>query len=193
VAGQHLVRPDGTVGLGIYGGVYVAGMTLAEAKLAIERHLQPHMHNPQVSVDVLGYNSKAYYVIADGGGAGNQVYKMPSTGNDTVLGAIAQIKGLPTVSNSGKIWVARPSANSCNADQVLHVDWDGISMGGDTSTNYQLFPGDRLYVQSDGWIRFDTNFAKIVAPIERVLGIAILGNGAVRGIQNGGNQTGTGF
>lgn len=187
VAGQHLVRPDGTVGLGIYGGVYVAGMTLAEAKLAIERHLQPHMHKPQVSVDVLGYNSKAYYVIADGGGAGNQVYKMPSTGNDTVLGAIAQIKGLPTVSNSGKIWVARPSANSCNADQVLHVDWDGISMGGDTSTNYQLFPGDRLYVQSDGWIRFDTNFAKITAPIERILGIAILGNGAVQGIQNGGN------
>lgn len=190
VAGQHLVRPDGTVGLGIYGGVYVAGMTLAEAKLAIEQHLQQHMHNPQVSVDVLGYNSKSYYVIADGGGAGNQVYKMPSTGNETVLDAIAQIKGLPTVSNSRQIWVARPSANPCNADQRLYVDWDAISMGGDTSTNYQLFPGDRLYVQSDCWIRFDTNFAKITAPFERILGIAILGNGAVQGIQQGGNGLG---
>ena len=190
VAGQHLVRIDGTVGLGIYGGVRVAGMTLAEAKLAIEQHLKPHMHNPQVSVDVLGYNSKSYYVIADGGGAGNQVYELPSTGNDTVLRAIAKIKGLPTVSNSRKIWVARPSSNPCNADQRLYVDWDAISMGGDTSTNYQLFPGDRLYVQSDCWIRFDTNFAKITAPFERILGIAILGNGAVQGIQQGGNGLG---
>lgn len=192
VAGQHLVRPDGTVGLGIYGGVYVAGMTLAEAKLAIERHLTQHMHNPQISVDVLGYNSKSYYVIADGGGAGNQVYKLPSTGNETVLDAIAQIKGLPTVSNSGKIWVARPNSDGCKADQLLFVDWEAISMGGDTCTNYQLFPGDRLYVQADGWIKFDTNLAKITAPFERLLGIAVLGNGTVRGFQQGSSAFGGG-
>lgn len=184
VAGQHLVRPDGTVGLGIYGGVYVAGMTLAEARMAIERHLKQHMHDPEVSVDVLGYNSKSYYVIADGGGAGNRVYKLPSTGNETVLDAIAQIRGLPTVSNAGRIWVARPTSDPCKADQVLHVDWDAISMGGDVSTNYQLFPGDRLYVQSDPWIRFDTNLSKITAPIERVLGFTILGAGAVRSFDN---------
>lgn len=184
VAGQHRVRPDGTVGLGIYGGVYVAGMTLAQARAAIEQHLKQHMHDPQVSVDVLGYNSKSYYVIADGGGAGNRVYKLPSTGNETVLDAIAQIRGLPTVSNAGRIWVARPTSDPCKADQVLHVDWDAISMGADASTNYQLFPGDRLYVQSDPWIRFDTNLSKITAPIERVLGFTILGTGAVRGFSN---------
>ena len=63
IAGQHLVSPDGTVGLGIYGGCFVAEMTLLEAKGAIERHLQQHIHNPRVSVDV----SKA---IPDSGGAG---------------------------------------------------------------------------------------------------------------------------
>src|SRR5438045_3314406 len=39
IAGQHIVRPDGTVGLGSYGSVYVAGMTIAQAKGAIEAHL----------------------------------------------------------------------------------------------------------------------------------------------------------
>src|SRR5439155_23151307 len=32
IRGQHLVRPDGTVGLGQYGSVNVSGVTLAEAK-----------------------------------------------------------------------------------------------------------------------------------------------------------------
>ena len=36
IAGEHLVGPDGTVNLGTYGTVYVAGMTIAEAKDAIE-------------------------------------------------------------------------------------------------------------------------------------------------------------
>lgn len=188
VAGQHLVRPDGTVGLGIYGGVYVAGMTLAEAKVAIEQHLSKHMHNPDISVDVLGYNSKVYYVISDGGGAGEQVQRFPSTGNETVLDAIAQIRGLPTVANKGQIWIARPSPNPCQADQVLHVDWNAIAQGAQTSTNYQILPGDRLYVKADPWITFDTNFAKFTAPFERVLGFAILGGGAARSFSNNNNN-----
>lgn len=188
VAGQHLVRPDGTVGLGVYGGVYIAGMTLAEARLAIEQHLSQHMHNPDISVDVLGYNSKVYYVIADGGGAGEQVQRFPSTGNETVLDAVAQIRGLPTVANKGQIWIARPSPNSCQADQILHVDWNAIAQGAQTDTNYQILPGDRLYVKADRWITFDTNFAKITAPFERILGFAILGGAASRSFNNNYNN-----
>ena len=32
-------------------------------------------------------------------------------------------------------------------DQVLPVDWEAITRQGDTKTNYQLQPGDRLYVE----------------------------------------------
>src|SRR5262249_39589770 len=35
IRGEHLVRPDGTVGLGTYGSVPVAGLTLVEARSAI--------------------------------------------------------------------------------------------------------------------------------------------------------------
>ena len=133
------------------------------------------MHAPEVSVDVLEYRSKMYYVIADGGGAGERVYRLPSTGNETVLDAVAQINGLPSVACKGKIWVARPSPHCCGPDQVLPVDWDAIARGARTCTNYQLLPGDRLYVQADPFIRFDTNLARITAPFERILGIALLG------------------
>ncbi len=187
VAGQHLVRPDGTVGLGIYGSVYVAGMTLQQARGAIEQHLSQHIHNPLVSVDVLAYNSKVYYVITDGGGAGEDVIRMPSTGNETVLDAVAHIKGLPTVASKGDIWIARPSAQIGTPDQILRVDWNAIAQGAQTQTNYQILPGDRLYVKASPLITFDTKLAKFTAPFERMLGFTLLGNGTVRTIQKGQN------
>lgn len=190
VAGQHLVRPDGTVGLGIYGSVRVVGMTLVQARQAIETHLSQHIHRPEVSVDVLAYNSKKYYVITDGGGAGEQVYPMPCTGNETVLDAVANIQGLPTVASKGAIWIARPTAEECGPDQILKVDWNAIAQGGQTATNYQILPGDRLYVKASPMITFDTKLAKFTAPFERMLGFTILGNGTVRTIQRGKNSQG---
>lgn len=182
IAGPHLVRPDGTVGLGVYGSVYVTGMTLRQARCEIEQHLSHHIHRPEVSVDVLAYNSKVYYVITDGGGAGEQVYRIPATGNETVLDAIAGVNGLPTVASKASIWIARPSPDQCSPDQILKVDWNAIAQGAQTSTNYQLLPGDRLYVKASPLITFDTKLAKFIAPFERLLGITILGNGAVRSI-----------
>ena len=183
IAGPHLVRPDGTVGLGVYGSVYVTGLTLQQARGQIEQHLSQYIYRPEVSLDVLAYNSKVYYVITDGGGAGEQVYRIPATGNETVLDAIAGINGLPTVASKGSIWIARPSPNQCAPDQVLTIDWNAIAQGAQTGTNYQVLPGDRIYVKASPFIIFDTKLGRFIAPIERVLGITILGNGTVRSLQ----------
>jgi polysaccharide export outer membrane protein len=99
IAGQHLVGPDGTVTLGSYGSVPVVGLTLAQAKEAIERHLQQFLEDPEVAVDVFAYNSKVYYVITEGAGMGDGVVKFPITGNDTVLDALANINGTTQVSS----------------------------------------------------------------------------------------------
>lgn len=194
ISGEHLVRPDGTVSLGIYGDAYVSGMTLQQAKSRIEAQLASHIHAPEVNVDVLAYNSKVYYVITDGGGAGEQVFRFPCMGNETVLDAIANINGLPTVASKKDIWIARPSPASNTHDQVMRVDWAGISRGGAAATNYQVLPGDRVYVQADKLVTFDTFIAKLTAPFERIFGFMLLGNGTVRAIQNGHRQQqGSGF
>jgi len=192
IAGEHLVRPDGTVALGVYGSVYVAGQSLSEAKLSIERHLGRHLHSPEVSLDVLAYNSKVYYIVTDGGGAGEQVFRFPVTGNETVLDALSQINGLPSVASKKHIWIARPAAANVGYQQVLDVDWNGIVQGAQTATNYQVLPGDRIYVQADDLITFDTAVAKITAPLERILGFVLLGHGTVRAIQFGHRFTGGG-
>lgn len=184
IAGQHLVRPDGTVGLGTYGGVYVAGMTLGQAKAAIEAHLSKFLYRPEVSIDVFAYNSKWYYVITDFAGSGEQVVRLPATGNETVLDAIAQIGGLSPVS-SKKIWVARPAPSGCE-DQILPVDWKGVTRRGHTRTNYQILPGDRVFVMSKPMTKLDTYLARVLSPIERGFGTTLLGYSTVRTMQTGG-------
>jgi protein involved in polysaccharide export with SLBB domain len=175
VRGQHLVRPDGTIGLGTYGSVYVAGMTLGQAKCVIEKYLSEYLQDPQVAVDVFAYNSKVYYVIYDGAGFGQQIFRLPATGNETVLDAISQVQGLAAVSSKKRIWVARPAPDDLGCSQVLPVDWRAITEGGVTATNYQIFPGDRIYVDSNRLIEFDNYLSMVLAPIERMLGITLLG------------------
>lgn len=190
--GEHLVGPDGTISLGTYGDVYVAGMTRAEAKCAIEKHLSQFLLYPEISVAVYAYNSKVYYVITDGAGYGHQVYRFPATGNETVLDAISNIQGLPAQASNKKIWVARPAPPCHPCDQVLPVDWLAIVEGGSTKTNYQIFPGDRIYVKADCLITLDNTLAKIISPIERVLGVTLLGSATVNSIRNGNNNNNNG-
>lgn len=190
INGQFLVRPDGTIGLGTYGCVYVAGMTLSQLENVIEHHLSQYVQDPEISVDVFAYNSKKYYVITDGGGFGQLVKSFPYTGNETVLDAIDKIGGLPAVSSKKYIWVARPSPCGSECNQILPVDWNAITQGGSTCTNHQIFPGDRIYVKADPLIAADNYLAKVLAPVERMLGITLLGTSTVNSIRNSNNGVG---
>ncbi|MFO0929125.1 MAG: polysaccharide biosynthesis/export family protein [Gemmataceae bacterium] len=190
--GEHLVRMDGTISLGSYGCVYVAGLTLAQAKVAIERHLSQYLLDPEVSVDVFAYNSKSYYVITDGAGYGQQVYRFPVTGNETVLDAISQIQGLPAVASKKKIWLARPAPACHGCSQILPIDWRAITEGGVTATNYQIFPGDRIYVHSDWLICLDNTLNKVLSPIQQVLFTTIFFGAAVNQFKSGGGNNNAG-
>jgi polysaccharide export outer membrane protein len=182
VRGPHLVRPDGTVGLGVYGSVYVDDLTLPEARRVIEQHLSQFFLNPEVSLDVSGFNSKVYYVITDGAGLGEQVTRLPVTGKTTVLDAVGQIGGLSPVSYKKFIWVARPTPDGTCGEQTLPVNWRGIVERGDTSTNYQLFPGDRVYIKGKPLVAYDNFLARLFSPIERIFGITLLGDTVYRSI-----------
>ncbi len=187
IKGEHLVRPDGTISLGMYGSVFVAGMTLGQVKYVIENHLAAYLVEPQVSVDVFAYNSRKIYIIADGAGYGQQVIALPATGGETVLDAISRVQGLPPVASLKKIWVSRPSPAGHPTSTVLPVDWKAITQAGRTETNYQLLPGDRIYIHSDALICAYNYIDKMVAPIERILGVTFLGVSTFRSFSGTNN------
>ena len=182
ITGERLVRPDGTISLGYYGDVYVSGMNSDEVKEKIALHLlkyldeetlgltrlnletgkkvRPSLSN-RISVDVSSYNSKAYYVQGDVGVPG----RLPITGNETVLDAINYAGGLIPTASRNKIQLVRPSPPGARgADVTLDVDLDAIIKRGDPTTNYQLFPGDRVVVYRDEQVKPVTNPAPAAKP-----------------------------
>lgn len=207
VDGPHLVRPDGTVNLGVLGSLPVAGLTVDQIRTRVIEHLRKNNITDYevkkdgmvlakvpleklVVVDVIEYRSKFYYVIADGGGSGEQVIPVPVTGPDTVLDALAKVGGLPPQASKKRIWIARTDPQYPGGKQLLAVDWNALAQRGDPHTNYQLFPNDRLYVQSDARIRMNTQIEKSLNPIDRIFGTVLLGSTTVNSINGnrGGNR-----
>jgi polysaccharide export outer membrane protein len=195
ISGEHLVGPDGQVTLGTYGGVRVAGLTLDEAKQAVEDHLSRFLDRPKVSMSVFAYNSKVYYIVMQGGGFGDQIYRFPITGNETVLDALSQIQAF-TQASSENLWISRPAPDGTGRYQVMPVDWNAIVQGGATATNYQLLPGDRLFVAESKMVATDTFVNRAIAPFERIIGFTLLGTQTIQTINRfprGLNNNNTGF
>lgn len=181
IQGQHRVGPDGTVNLGEYGTIYVSGLTVEQARKAIETHLTQFLENPEVSVDVFNYASKVYYIVEQGAGNGDPLIRLQVTGNETVLDAISQVNGLQRFSTQ-RIWIARPTTNGCY--QRLYVNWDDITRKGETKTNYQIMPGDRIIIGQNQMIAADNFVSKVLNPIERLFGFASLGSNSVEEIKH---------
>ena len=166
ISGPFVVRPDGTVGLGVWGSVNVSGLTLDRAKTAIREQLlksdSPEItaENLVVIADVQACNSKCFYIITDDGNGGQNVLRMPLTGNETIvdvigkvdglaevaseIGSIAIVDGQPEFAGKKSIRLVRKSADG--TWQVLPVNWIAITQRGVTTTNYQILNADRLYV-----------------------------------------------
>jgi polysaccharide biosynthesis/export protein len=171
ISGERLVRPDGKISLGFYGEIYVAGLTIPEAKEKIVLHLRKYIadhilglseDDPQSGeakpdpdgqialkhlrdTDRVFVNVTAYnsqnYYIQ---GAVRIPGKLPITGNDTVLDALEYAGGLNPQADHNNVVLYRKEKNGTL--KRLPINVDQIMMGDDPTTNYQLLPGDRLVI-----------------------------------------------
>lgn len=194
VSGNYLVASDGTINFRQYGLVRLSGMTLAEAQAAIEQHLAAFFESPKVSLDVVAYNSKVYYIITEGAGMGDNIVRVPATGNETVLDALSQINGLSQLS-SKKIWIARPAPYDFHCEQILPVDYEAITRGASVATNYQVLPGDRVFIAEDRNTALANFIGKVISPFERIAGFVGLTSSTIRNVKFVGdsNVGGGGF
>jgi polysaccharide export outer membrane protein len=194
ISGERLVKPDGKISLAYYGDVYVAGLTTNEIKEKIVLHLRKYLNDEalglweidgkgtddpkddeyipvepkdsdRVYVDVMAYNSKAYYIQGDVAAPG----RMPITGNETVLDAINYAGGLIATAAPQNIRLVRPAPPGACCQQVLPVNLAAIISGGDPTTNYQLMPGDRIMVYRDPIVRTTIFIDRLAAPFQTVV------------------------
>jgi polysaccharide biosynthesis/export protein len=136
------VLPDGTINLGKYGSVPVMGKTVAEIEGMVRSAVAAKTKDAGfISVRLVSRQSKVFYVI----GEVNSPGKFQLNGNETVLDALLQAGGLTDKASRDNIILTRPSKPNCPR-MVLPVCWKAIVQLGDTTTNYQITAGDRIYV-----------------------------------------------
>jgi polysaccharide biosynthesis/export protein len=142
-AADQKVLADGTIDLGKFGRVIVAGLTLELAENHIEKTIvNTGIKATQINVRLLEPVHRIY-VLGEVASPGSY----PFTGNETVLDGILAAGGLTTQANACKVVLARPTQPpSCRV--ALPICYREITQLGDTTTNYQLQPGDRIFVAS---------------------------------------------
>ncbi len=263
VSGERLVRPDGTIALGFYGDLQVRGLTAAQIKVAIIKHMRAFLRDedlglvelvesdaesivterpqvpplpaerpqvpplpaggrkpfepppdqdpngkpppdaatkprtdaveystveprnsrdlgedaagtwkivpPQAStrvyVEVTAYNNMTYYVLGDVSVPG----RLPWTGKETVLDALTHASGLMPTADPKQITLVRPERSGKQA-KVYKVDLEAIQKRGEVATNYQIFPGDRLFVERDEVVKKTVELDRLSAPIQTIIG-----------------------
>ncbi len=141
-ADQHVLA-DGSIDLGGFGRAVVAGLTLEEAEALIENAIVRSGHSEtQINIRLLEAGHR-YYVL----GEVNSPGAYPLEGNETVLDAILAAGGLTDDASPCKLLLARPtSEHSCRI--TLPICYREITQLGDSSTNYQIKPGDRVFIGS---------------------------------------------
>src|SRR5690606_2695706 len=134
------------IDLGAYGRIVVAGMTVEQIEVAVTAAVQALPPNEQIkpiNVRLNVVESAVYYVLGEVNAPG----AYPLIGRETVLDGICIAGGLSDRASECKVILSRPTPpSSCRI--VLPVCYDRIVQLGDTTTNYQLRPGDRIYVGS---------------------------------------------
>jgi protein involved in polysaccharide export with SLBB domain len=139
------VQSDGTIDLGVYGRPVVAGKSLTQIEAQIRGLIQTRDKGKEfpITVRLIGRPSQVYYVLGEVNAPG----AFPLTGRETVLDGLLAAGGVTRRASLGNIVLSRPTApESCRL--VLPVCYQQITQLGDTTTNYQLQPGDRIFVPS---------------------------------------------
>lgn len=58
-----------------------------------------------------------------------------------------------------------------------------LSHSGATETNYQIMPGDRIFIAGDRVTALNNNLGKATAPVERVMGLISLGAATIESVE----------
>ncbi len=148
IPGDQPVLLDGTINLGKFGQLQVAGMTVVDIERAVQAQVKSVLKDTvkeigPITVRLSSRQSKVFYVL----GEVNSPGAFPLAGRETVLDAILAAGGVNTRADLRKVTLSRPTPpDSCRV--VLPICYEQIVQLGDTSTNYQIHAGDRIFVPS---------------------------------------------
>ena len=138
VSGTLPVRPDGMISLPLVGDMPAAGRTPMQLAAEITVQLQKLITDPNVTVSVLGVNSKRIYLA----GQVARVGPMTMTPNMTVLQALLSAGGPSEFANKKHIFILRTEGSK---QLKIPFDYNKAVKTGNMQ-GVTLIPGDTIVV-----------------------------------------------
>jgi polysaccharide export outer membrane protein len=133
------IAPDGTLALPLLGSVPVGGRTALEVASAVEAGLSEYLAEPRVSVAVVEYSSRRFYLF----GEVKQPGPVPMDRPITALEALAMGGGWQPGANREHVVIVRT-----HGEEVEVIEFDGATPGPDGLV--QVRPDDFLFVGKAG-------------------------------------------
>lgn len=153
------IAPDGTLSVPLLGGVKVLGKTVEEARLNIQTRLAEFLIEPSVTLSVVEYSSRRFYLFGEVNKAGPYVMDRPIT----ALEALSMGEGFMTGANRETVVILRRH----DEDDVEVIQFNAEIPGPDGLV--QVHPDDLLFVSRNGV----GNFSERVLPYLQGLGFTL--------------------
>ncbi|HBG62380.1 MAG TPA: hypothetical protein DDX37_11205, partial [Candidatus Omnitrophica bacterium] len=141
VSGEFRINSEGKIQYEFVGDLVIQGMVKYQVKELLVEKLSKYIISPEVTVKIIGYNSKVVYVVGEVGRPG----KIFMQGNTiTVREALIQA-ALPLLSaKTTKGRLITPSEKSKPIQRPVNVH--KLLFEGDLRENLVMNPGDTLYI-----------------------------------------------
>jgi polysaccharide export outer membrane protein len=157
--GDFPVNQEGKIQFRYVGDIEVNGLTKKEVEDKVTKLISRYVANPEVSVTIMEFRSKFYYVIGEVGRPGKIYMRSETT---TVRDAIVEA-GLPTIAAAmRKCVLITPDKKKVRKKPVNIY---AILYGGDLKKNLEMRSGDTLYVPSTVMAKVFRTIAPITQPI----------------------------
>jgi protein involved in polysaccharide export with SLBB domain len=141
-SGEQTVRLDGSIDLGKYGRLFVAGQTLEQIEVDVAAAVEAvELHHVRINVRLAKPADDVYYVLGEVNAPGAYLL----SGHETVLDAIAAAKGLTEHASPCRMQLTRLTPSQSGQTEIP-ICYRQIVQSGGAAGNLQLMPGDRIFV-----------------------------------------------
>ena len=157
--GDFIVGPEGAIQYGILGDVPVLGMTKYEVQQVISKLLERYVRTPVVNVSIVGYNSKAVYMI----GEFNRPGKYLMRGDVIKLREAVIAANLPN--HRAAMYRTHIVTPGVNGSKIRKINLRKALYKGKLENDIDLYPGEIVVVPASWMSVVGEFFGDLFSPI----------------------------